>query len=409
MVERAVLLINAKTKGPFRPTGLEYLAEAVSNAGIAATILDLALEEDPRKAIETALGREEYRAVGISVFNTQWDTGRDKVEFFLPEIRTMIADLRKLTTAPIVLGGHGFSIQPEATLAYVGGDYGVAGCGIPAFLDLLCHLDEGTVARGTVLRGDAGEYLDTSFKRNTVDPARYSRSEEVFVSTKIGCLEQCFHCPTLGRKFRLRRPECVVEEVRNLAAQGVERISFMHDTFNVPLEHARAICEGISGLPIRWSAYIYPVPRFLTPELVDTMKASGMSRADVGARMTGSEAMLKAYGVGFGKDDIARATGLFTAKGIPTYWFLGFGAPGESRQTIDETFAFIDQVRPDSVGMFSRTRVYRWSPLGERCVREGLVRPGDELLEPFYYPFADELRDYIFEQAAKRPNCAVYY
>jgi radical SAM superfamily enzyme YgiQ (UPF0313 family) len=408
-MQRAVLLINAKTKGPFRPTGLEYVAEAASNAGVAATILDLALEEDPRTAVETALRRDEYRAIGISIFNTQWDTGRDKVEFFLPEIRAMIADLRELTTAPIILGGHGFSLQPEAVLAYVGGDYGVAGCGVSTLLDLLRRLDEGTVARGTVLRGDTGEYLDTGFKRNIVDPARYSRSEEVFVSTKTGCLERCFHCPTLGREFRLRRPECVVEEVRNLAAQGVERVSFMHDTFNVPLEHARAICEGISGLPVRWSAYIHPLPRFLTPELVDIMKASGMSRADVGARMTGSDAMLRAYGVRFGKEDIARATDLFKAKGVPTYWFLGFGAPGESRETIEETFAFIDQVRPDSVGMFSRTRVYRWSPLGERCVREGLVGPGDDLLEPFYYPFADELRDYIFEQAGKRSNCAVYY
>jgi hypothetical protein len=113
--------------------------------------------------------------------------------------------------------------------------------------------------------------------------------------------------------------------------------------------------------------------------------------------------------VGFDKDDIERATDLFRAKGVGTYWFLGFGAPGESRQTIEETFAFIDRVRPDSVGMFSRTRVYRRSPLGERCVREGLISPEDDLLEPFYYPFANELRDCIFDQAAERPNCAVYY
>jgi len=162
-------------------------------------------------------------------------------------------------------------------------------------------------------------------------------------------------------------------------------------------------------LPIRWSAYIHPAPRFLTPELVDIMKASGMSRADVGARMIGSEAMLRAYGVRFSKDDIERATDLFKAKGIETYWFLGFGAPGESRQTIDETFAFIDRVRPDRVGMLSRTRVYKSAPLGERCVREGLVAPQDDLLEPIYYPFANDLRDHIFEQAEKRPNCAVYY
>jgi len=408
-MEGRVLLINAKTKGPFRPTGLEYLAEAVANAGIAVAILDLALEEDPGRAVHLALAGQEHRVIGVSIFNTQWDTGRDTVRFFLPEIRAMIADIRRLTGAPVVLGGHGFSLQPEDILEYVGGDYGVAGCGVLSFLELLDRLEKGRVERGTILRGDTGEYLGIGFRRNMVDPGRYSKDEEVFVSTKTGCLEQCFHCPTLGRRFRLRAPGFAVEEVRNLAAQRVERISFMHDTFNVPVEHARAICEGISRLPIRWSAYIHPAPRFLTPELVDIMKASGMSRADVGARMIGSEAMLRAYGVRFSKDDIERATDLFKAKGIETYWFLGFGAPGESRQTIDETFAFIDRVRPDRVGMLSRTRVYKSAPLGERCVREGLVAPQDDLLEPIYYPFANDLRDHIFEQAEKRPNCAVYY
>jgi len=242
-----------------------------------------------------------------------------------------------------------------------------------------------------------------------VDPGRYSEDEEVLVSTKSGCLEHCFHCPTLGRRFRLRKPEYVVDEVRNLSAQGVERISFMHDTFNVPVDHARDICRGISGLSIRWSAYIHPAPRFLTPELADIMKASGMSRADVGARMIGSKAMLRTYGVGFNKDDVERATEVLKDKAIETYWFLGFGAPGESKETVDETFAFIDRVKPDRVGMLSRTRVYKQAPLGEHYIREGLAAPEDHLLEPVYYPFADHLRDYIFEQAQKRGNCAVYY
>lgn len=408
-MDRAVLLINAKTREPCRPTGLEYLAEAVSDTGIPVAILDLALEEDAAKAVQSAVSAGDYRAIGISIFNTQWDTGRDRVVFFLPEIRSMVESIRALTASPIVLGGHGFSLQPEDILGYVGGDYGVAGCGVPSFLKLLERLAEGDVARGTILQEDTGDYLGMPFKRNTVDPARYPRDEEVLISTKIGCVEKCFHCPTLRTRFRLREPEHIVAEVRNLAGQGVKRISFMHDTFNAPVDHARVICEGISEIPVRWSAYIYPAPRFLPGKLVDAMKASGMSRADIGARMTGSEAMLRTYGVGFSKSAIERATELFKAAGVETYWFLGFGAPGESRETIDETFAFVDQVRPDRVGIISRTRVYRQAPLRERCVREGLVTPHDDLLEPSYYPFSDVLRDHIFEQARHRPNCAVYY
>ena len=408
-MEESILLINAKTRGLCRPSGLEYLAEAVSNANIPVDILDLATEENPEQALRTAIEHDKYSAIGISIFNTQWDTGRDQVKFFLPEIRRMISDIRKWTEAPVILGGFGFSLQPEDTLEYVGGDYGVAGSGIPSFIELLRRIRSGSERPGSIVSDDKGPYLDFAPKRRLVKASKYSKQEEVFVSTKIGCFEKCFHCPTLAVKFRLREPRYVVEEVRNLVEQGIEHISFMHDTFNVPVEHAYAICEGISGLPIRWSAYIYPVQEFLPPELLEVMKKSGMDWADIGSRMIGSEAMLNAYGVGFSKKDIECATRLFKAKGIDTYWFIGFGAPGENRDTIDETFDFIDQVRPDRVGMFTRTRVYKHSPLGELCVNEGIVGAHDKLLEPTYYPFSDELRDHIFERAESRKNCTVYY
>ena len=408
-MEESILLINAKTRGISRPSGLEYLAEAASNANILVRILDLATEEAPEQAVRAAIEHDKYGAIGISVFNTQWDTGRDQVKFFLPEIRTMISDIRKCTEAPVVLGGYGFSLQPEDILEYVGGDYGVSGCGIPSFVELLRRIRSGSERPGSIVSDEKGPYLDFAPKRRMVNADNYSKQEEVFVSTKIGCFEKCFHCPTLTVKFRLREPPYVAEEVRNLVEQGIERISFMHDTFNVPVKHAYAICEGISGLPIRWSAYIYPVQEFLPPELLDIMKKSGLDRADIGSRMTGSEAMLHAYGVGFSKKDLEYATDLFKAKGIETSWFIGFGAPGENRDTIDETFDFIDQVRPDRVGMFTRTRVYKHSPLGELCVNEGIVGLHDKLLEPTYYPFSDELRDHIFECAKGRKNCTVYY
>jgi radical SAM superfamily enzyme YgiQ (UPF0313 family) len=408
-MEESILLINAKTRGICRPSGLEYLAEAVWNANIPVEILDLATEEAPEQAVRTAIEHEKYGAIGISIFNTQWDTGRDEVKFFLPEIRTMISDIRKRTEAPVVLGGYGFSLQPEDILEYAGGDYGVAGSGIPSFIELLRRIRFGSERPGSIVSDEKGQYLDFAPKRRLVNANNYSKQEEVFVGTKIGCFEKCFHCPTLAVKFRLREPQYVVEEVRNLVEQGIERISFMHDTFNVPVKHAYAICEGISGLPIRWSAYIYPVQKFLPPELLEIMKKSGMGRADIGSRMIGSEAMLNAYGVGFSKNDIKCATELFKAKGIETSWFIGFGAPGENRDTINETFDFIDQVRPDRVGMFTRTRVYRHSPLGERCVNEGIISAHDKLLEPTYYPFSDELRDYISENGKRRKNCTVYY
>lgn len=408
-MKHRICLVNAKTRGAYRPTGLEYLAEATIAAGYDVDLVDLTLHENPTEFLLSIIDGNEYWVIGISIFNTQWDTERDRVRFFLPEIKSMVEEIRARTSAPIVLGGYGFSLQASDMLEYVGGDYGVAGCGIPAFQMLLHQIEEGTAGPGSIVRDESGEYLDTAFKRDVVNLRDYSENEEVFVSSKIGCFESCFHCPTVGTKFRLRKPEHVVAEVSSLVGQGVERISFMHDTFNVPMRHAAAICEGISELSVQWSAYIHPAKRHLSTEFVMIMKNSGMARADIGSRMIGSEAMLRAYDVHFDTSDIEFATELFKAHGVKTFWFLGFGAPGETRETINETFELIDRVRPDSVGILTRTRIYRCAPLAETCEQEGLIGPIDTLLEPAYYPFEDGLRDYIFDMAEQREQCTAFY
>ena len=47
---------------------------------------------------------------------------------------------RSLTSAPIVLGGAGYSIFPRSALAYLGADMGIKGEGEAAFVMLLDRL-----------------------------------------------------------------------------------------------------------------------------------------------------------------------------------------------------------------------------------------------------------------------------
>jgi radical SAM superfamily enzyme YgiQ (UPF0313 family) len=165
---KQILLINSKTRGPCRPTGLEYLAEGLVEAGYEVHFLDLTLKDITERTVEEWLTNNHCDAVGISIFNTQWDKERDRVDFFLPEIRDMVSDIKKMTKAPVILGGYGFSMQPEDILEYVGGDFGVAGCGIPALPNLLEGIKQNAVETGTIVREHDGKYLDIEFKRNFV-------------------------------------------------------------------------------------------------------------------------------------------------------------------------------------------------------------------------------------------------
>lgn len=135
-----VLLINPnRIQPPVAPLGLEYLAAALEDWGIAAELLDLAWENDPLAAVRERLLQGRYLAAGISVRNTD-DCSYSTRDFLLPQIKELVGTLKSLTESPVVLGGCGFSIMPKAVLSYCGADYGLTGDGeatLPAFLAAL--------------------------------------------------------------------------------------------------------------------------------------------------------------------------------------------------------------------------------------------------------------------------------
>ena len=406
-----IILITANTRDRiWRPSGLEYVAEALAEADYKVDLLDLAVEET-NNIVRERITSANYDAVGISIFNTQQDTGRDCVDFFLPDIRKMITDIKDITEAPVILGGYGFSMQPEDILEYVGGDFGIAGCGTRVLPALLERIKHNSIDAGTVLKEQPGKYLDMEFKRNAVNSDRYPENETVYVGAHQGCISNCYHCPFGSDKVRIRfrEPSKIIAEVHNLMAQGVKKIKLVSCMINVSVEYSRSLCEGLTELPIEWSANIFPSPKHLPVDLADAMKHSGMFQAGVGSRVIGSDRMLRVYRQEFDTGDIAYATRLFKEREIETSWFTGFGAPGECKETIDETFNLIDSTGVDHAEIITKARIYRNAELFNIALSEGLVSPDDKLLEPTYYPFADKLRDYIWEETGKRDNCNVYY
>ncbi len=63
--------------------------------------------------------------------------------FFLPEIKSIVQELKNASDAPVVMGGVGFSISPEHVMEYCNADYGIAGEGEEAFVILLSALKNG--------------------------------------------------------------------------------------------------------------------------------------------------------------------------------------------------------------------------------------------------------------------------
>ena len=125
---RVALVNTNRIKPPISPLGLEYVAEALLAARHEVSILDLCWEEPPEKVIPRFFSTQEYALVGISIRNTD-DCSFATRESFLPGCARIVETIRELSCAPVVAGGVGFSVMPEAAMAITGVDAGVVGDG----------------------------------------------------------------------------------------------------------------------------------------------------------------------------------------------------------------------------------------------------------------------------------------
>lgn len=422
-----VLLISANTETepyPVEPIGLAYVAASLTEAGHAVKALDLCFEEDGPGAASKAVDEWRPGLVGISLRNTDnltWPKGLS----YLPPVKGLVAAIKGRTGAPIVIGGSGFSLFPRETLDYLGLDYGIAGEGEAGMAELARLVESGGAISGVpglVTRSPYGRCATreaASFgsiypARDLIDGARYTEAGGMAnVQTKRGCPFECVYCtyPVLeGKKLRLREPRDVGEEIERLwKGRGADYFFFVDDIFNVPASHAIAICEELirRSLKVRWACFC--TPRGITKELLHAMKSAGCAGIEFGTD-GGTDATLEAMGKGFTAADVERAQALCHEAGVEAAHYLILGGPGETRQTLRETYGFMESIRPRAVIAMLGVRIYPGTGLETIAAREGVIRPGENLLEPRFY-ISGDVRDILLEDvgayARTRPNWVV--
>lgn len=406
------LLVNTNRMKPaIAPIGLDYLAGSVVAAGHEARLLDLCFSRDIPADIEAAVRDFQPDVIGLSIRNTD-DCYFSGGAFFLPGIREMIECFRRCSSAPIVLGGVGFSVMPEAAIAFCGADYGIAGEGEEAFPMLLKAIETGSslssvpnllyrendsIRRNPNANCSLSELPRTrSFPNNAL---YFREGGQAGIETKRGCNMTCTFCAdpvSKGRHVRLRPPGLVVEELRALLAQGVDHFHTCDCEFNIPGDHAKDICRAIieAGLGdrIRWYAYCSVTP--FDAEMADLFKRAGCAGVDFGAD-SGNDDMLRSLGRSFTSADLARTADLCHRHGIPFMYDLLIGAPGETRETVRETIEFMRKIDADCVGLSMGVRIYEGTAMAERIRAMGDIAANPDiygakvdnpcLLRPVFY------------------------
>lgn len=416
-----VLLISANTEKinvvPM-PLGLNYVAAATQRKGHAVKVLDLMFQDDAPLIIREAIESFRPEVIGISVRNID-DQSMHETKFLLEDVKGVIDCCRRWSKAPIVLGGAGYSIFPQAVLAYLQADMGIQGEGEAAFPMLLERLEKGGDISGVPgLHRAGGDAAPRIFIRDLDDinvgslqrlAASYSPSMWMPFQTRRGCPMDCSYCSTAtieGRIIRKRPVETVIKELRNYTDAGFTRIHFVDNTFNLPPAYAKALCRGIieEGLKIAWQGIVYPAK--VDEELVELMARSGCRGVSVGVE-SGCQRILDAMNKHFTLRGVREISRLFAECEIGQMGFLMLGGPGETRDSVLESLDFVDSLPLNSLRVTKGIRIYPHTALARLAVEEGLVAAGDNLLSPVFY-MVRELQCWLFDtlktRMASRPN-----
>jgi radical SAM superfamily enzyme YgiQ (UPF0313 family) len=388
-------LINTNTMQPaIAPVGLDYIAGAAGQAGFDVEIVDLCLAENPDATLRDYFAGHAPELVGLSFRNVD-DCFWPSCQWFVPRLADIVQKVKRLTSAPIVAGGVGFSIFAEQIVQYTGADFGVRGDGELAIVALANELqgtrrfervpglawrENGAIRSNLPVWAAAGGRLALPTSRDAIDNATYfKRGGQCGIETKRGCNRNCIYCAdrlSKGTSNRTRIPAEVADEAESLLAQGIDD-------------------------RLRWYAYMAVIP-------FDAALASAMRRAGcVGIDFTGDsacQAMLNAYRQPHTAQDLALAVQLCRDNGIKVMIDLLLGGPGETPQTAKQTIDFIKKINPDCAGAPLGVRIYPGTEMVSVVAAEGDVETNPNIYRKYTGP-VDLFRPtfYISHLLGERP------
>ncbi len=405
-----VLLISSNRERhpwPVLPIGACYTASGLEKSGYEVQLLDILYSDNPASMITACIDQYQPDLVGISIRNIDNVDQQDPFFYLEEVIEKVIEPVKKSSSAPLVIGGSAVSVMPERIMDYLGVDYAISGEGEDAMVQFvryqereadvstvngLLYRKSNRIIRNPIIRIKELDELAPPRIYRWVDWGKYRLNYTPYpVQTKRGCALKCSYCVynnIEGRQYRLRDPESVVDEIEDIVANcNPLVIEFTDSTFNIPLDHAMAICREIVKRNIRVSFNTMGInPANVTEEFAILMKAANFMEISCTPE-SGSARMLESLGKNFTLDDVRRAAECLRKVDLPVVWYFLFGGPGEDETTIKETFDFIEENirKKDLVFITSGIRIFPGSPLYSYALEKGGIPEDTDILRPFWF------------------------
>ena len=205
----------------------------------------------------------------------------------------------------------------------------------------------------------------------------YLQHPYVSFYTGRGCKSRCTFClwpqTIAGHRYRTRSPEVVAEEIRKAkeAFPQVKEFFFDDDTFTDDLPRAEATAKLLGKLGVTWSCNAKANVPY---ETLKIMKDNGLRLLLVGYE-TGSQQILFNIKKGMRVEFARRFTADCHKLGIKIHGTFIMGLPGETRETIEETIRFAQEINPHTIQV-SLAAAYPGTFLYKQAQENGWLRQG---------------------------------
>ncbi len=367
--------LSKKAMGGHPHVGIAYLVSVLKQENIDISIFDETIEGDYRE-LHKLVTSYNPTLIGITAFS-----------YCLKYALDIISKIKVDFEYPVVIGGPHVSATGSQVLSDTAVDFAVKGEGEATLIELIKALQDAepnfSKIDGLIWRqGDKiienrdrawRQALDSlpfpDYEAFKLKRYSYTSNRTLPIITSRGCPYNCNFCSvrlSMGRRFRARSAQNVVDEIESWYRKGWNSFEFNDDCFSFDIDRAEKICDFIieRGLEITYQLYNGIRPDRVNRELLRKMKRSGCIFISYGCE-AGNDTTLKTIKKGFTLEHIHNAVSWTREVGINNSVNFIVGHPGETYDTAMDSIKFAKALPTNFVNFYNLlpypgTELFEW-------------------------------------------------